>query len=175
MRHVVIFFCAVAWVTCLGAQTSRWILFKPEGGRFEIKMPAKPKGIENRFRLPTEEEMPGWNYILEDPGTKMAFTAGYNDWPESWLKRQPADWFLDSGREGMIKTLGGKLTRETKIEQNGYPGREIMGEIPGLGLIWGRIFLVGTRYYQISVVYKPANANYDTIGAYLESFSFSKN
>ena len=174
MRHSIIFLIFLSLVTCISAQASRWVLFVPEDGRFQIKMPADPKGTENRFRLPTDEEMTGWNYILEDSGTKMAFTVGYNDWPESWIKKKPASWFLDSGREGMIKTLGGKLTRETKIEKDGFPGREIMGEIPGLGLIWGRIYLVGSRYYQISVIYKPADADYDTVGAYLESFSFRK-
>lgn len=164
------FMCCLAIAS--GAVHSQWIQFSPEGSRFTIKMPAEPRGTENRFRLPTDEEMTGWNYILEDAETKMAFTAGYNDWPDSWIKKKPATWFLDSGREGMIKTLGGKLTRETKIEKDGYPGREIMGEIPGLGLIWGRIFLVGNRYFQISVIYKPADADYDLIGAFFESFSF---
>ncbi len=118
--------------------------------------------------------MAGWNYIHEDSRSKIAFTVGYNDWPEHWLKERPASWFLDSGREGMIKTLGGKLTRETIIEKDGHPGREVVGEIPGLGIIFGRIFLVGNRYYQISAIYKPEHSNYGITDAYLNSFQIRK-
>jgi hypothetical protein len=158
--------------SCSGS--SRWKAIAPKDARCEILMPASPRGTENRFRLPDGGEMTGWNYILEDRKTGLSFTLGYNDWPEAWISSRPTDWFLDSGRDGMIKTLGGTLARETSITLDGNPGREVIGEIPGLGTIWGRMFMVGRRYYQVSVIYTPGKADYGLIGRYFDSFKIHR-
>jgi hypothetical protein len=162
--------CAtLALVCCSCGKKNDWVTFAPEGGRFEIELPFEPKGTENRFNLPDGSVMSGWNYIAENP-KGMSFTVGYNDWPESWVVSKPIDWFLDSGRDGMIMTLGGTMTRETRIELNGNPGRDVIGSIPGLGLIMGRVYMAGNRYYQVSVFYKPDTVDYAKAQRFFDSF-----
>jgi len=158
--------------SCSGSP--HWKTIAPKDARCEILMPMSPHGTENRFRLPDGGEITGWNYILEDRKTGINFTLGYSDWPESWISSRSTDWFLNSGRDGMIKTLRGTLTRETAITFDGNPGREVMGDIPGVGTIWGRIFMVGRRYYQVSVIYTPGKADYALIEKYFASFKIQK-
>ncbi len=148
-------------------------LFEAPEGRFRIGMPNKPQKFPLTFETPWGP-VNGSNWIAKSTDGKLSFTAAYADWPQSALDAHSTDWFLDSGRDGMIKTLQGTLTREVRIEKDGYPGREAIGNIPSLGLIWGRIFMVGSRYYQVSVIMPPEMANSPEVHRYLDSFSFDK-
>ena len=52
--------------------------------------------------------------------------------------------------------MGGTFKSESKIELDGkHPGREILADIPSKGgAVRARVYLVGTRLYQIMVVGK---------------------
>ncbi|MDQ8192673.1 hypothetical protein [Roseibacillus persicicus] len=151
-------------------KSSGWFAVNSESGGFQIEMPSEPKSIENKFPLPDGLSVEGWNYIYED-SSGLSFTAGYVDWPESWVSSRPSSWFLDSGRDGMIKTLGGSLTRESNIEIDGHPGRDVMGRVPGLGSIWGRVYMVNNRFHQVSVVYKTDEPSFTEIETFFNSFT----
>ncbi len=148
-----------------------WTEFSPEGARFAVKMPGVPK--ENTQSIDT----PSGNvkitlYGIESDGT--AFMVMVSELPPDTLKKNVKE-LLDEARDKGVQNSRGTLREEKEIELNGFPGREMVLDLPesrmrGGGIYRGRIYLVGRLHYQaISLVPKP-KAKSDVMGAFLDSF-----
>src|SRR5262249_21190610 len=65
---------------------------------------------------------------------------------------------------------GAKITSESKIEIEGYPGREWTLDIPGQGSMKWRAFLVKNRLYQLIAGGDPKKASSKDVHAFFDSF-----
>jgi hypothetical protein len=106
-----------------------------------------------------------------------AFQVGFNDYPKGFVTPDNTTQLLDGAREGMVNNIGGTLVSEQKVFLKGYAGREIVAtvvldETTGEAIVKARIYMVGSRLYQIVVV-SPAGegaVSAESIDAFLKSF-----
>ena len=84
---------------------------------------------------------------------------------------------LDGARDGAIKNVGGTQKSSSASTLAGkYPGREFSAGItqPTEGLLRARIYLVGTRLYQVMVIGIDSYANSSEATAFLNSFKLTE-
>lgn len=80
--------------------------------------------------------------------------VSYNDYPKD-IQKKPSKELLDSGRDGAVENLNGKLLAEADFTFQGYPGREfsiIAGQGENRIFYLTRVFIVGSRMYQLQVM-----------------------
>jgi hypothetical protein len=80
---------------------------------------------------------------------------------------------LDGARDGAIQNVGGKQRSSDRITLDGkYPGREFSADLtkPANAQLRARIYLVGTRLYQVLVVGTSNYVNSAEANTFLNSF-----
>ncbi|CAG0934853.1 hypothetical protein TFLX_03709 [Thermoflexales bacterium] len=146
-----------------GTATSvdEWQRFSSTEGGFSILLPARPK--EQRQPVNTAAgSVEAIMYIAEVKGT--AFGAGYSDFPTSALEAD-SQAVLEGARDGAAKNINGTVLDEKPIELAGYPGLEIVIEmpagaaVPGGAMYRAQLYLVGQRLYQVIYVALKADEN----------------
>ena len=134
------------------------------GGRFVANYPAKPKKYARKIG---ESEFTGYDCEAKD-GT---CTVAYTDLPipggESEAKLRER---IDGARTAALADLRATLGEEKDATiGSGRPGRDFTATADGKK-VRGRIFLVGARLYQITVVGSEAFASSSDATAFLDSF-----
>jgi hypothetical protein len=148
------YFSALLLAACAGqVAAAEWAPFSSPKGNFKAVFPAQPQ--ESVQSIQTElGEIPYTTYMSEIDNGNIAFGVAYNDYPPAILQADPQT-VLDGGRDGAKQNLGGTVVSETQMTYRGNPGREftILGEVQGQKLFYHtRIFLIGTRLYQLQIV-----------------------
>lgn len=80
---------------------------------------------------------------------------------------------LDGAQDGAVRGAGGTLKTSTKITLDGkYPGREFSARItqPANGQVRVRIYIVGSRVYQVMVIGTDGYATSTEADTFLNSF-----
>jgi len=104
---------------------------------------------------------------------KVAYGVTCNDFPEALVQGKNAEALIKGGSEGMVNQFAGTVTGEQVLELNGNPGLEIAlnGTTQGVKIFAkGRIYLVGTRMYQIFVFAEEEAKDLPVIDRFLRSF-----
>ncbi len=148
----------LAWTSLLAADDPPWEKVALEGSGVAVMMPGKPKVTSRKIRpLPKYETEVHMAAISIKDG-KARFMLAYHD-----LNFDPVDEtkirdVLDGGIKGSVLNALAKLTKQERIKLGEYPGRhfEYSGKrfeqaIQGTS----RIYLVGRRMYQITVLRAP--------------------
>ncbi len=147
-------------------------VFKSEEGRFSIMMPGQPKISEVQIANSDGEPTIQTQFIA---GSESGvYLVSFQDNPNlvGADKTKIARAF-EVGREGLSKAFRGEALEEKPITLlDKYPGRQFRMSIPaagGQGLC--RLYLVGTRLYQVMAVGVPAFVDSEETQAFLSSFS----
>jgi hypothetical protein len=138
---------ALACLSC--SREVDWLAFSSHEGGFMVEAP----GILTE-RIASIQTMMGpvqfTTYVLEKD--KVLYMVGYSDWPDS-LVEKGADELLDFAIQGAISNLKGRILRNTSIALGKYQGRELIVDQPTKNQEHAiRVYLVGSRMYQLSVV-----------------------
>jgi len=135
---------AALLVTAVGAAP---VGLKPAGAGYAVRMPAKPDHKRQVARQPlgTAEV----NVYMAEAGG-LIFLASDTAYPSRFVKRDGAAKVLRADRDGFVRSLKGKVTREKAIMLGQHPGREFDVATPGGQEFRTRQFLVGFRMYQLS-------------------------
>lgn len=146
--------CVALLLVCsVPAVAAEWTKFSSPKGNFRAEFPAQPK--ESVQSIDTDlGPIPYTTYMAELAGGNVAFGVAFNDYPQDVLQADP-EKVLDGGRDGAKENLGGELVSETSMTYKGHPAREFTILSDGLGqrlFYHTRVFLIGTRLYQIQVV-----------------------
>jgi hypothetical protein len=130
-----------------------WTPFSAPKGNFRAVFPVTPQ--ESVQSIQTDVgEIPYTTYMAEIADGNVAFGVAYNDYPNEILQADPQK-VLDGGRDGAKENLKGTVVSEISLTYKGHPGREftILGDVQGHKLFYHtRVFLIGTRLYQMQVV-----------------------
>jgi len=151
------------------ASPAAWQEFSSTDGNFAVQMPGTPsyeKKSQNTALGPIDMHMFTLN-IKRD----AAYMIMYSDYPEIVTRAKPDD-LLDGGRNGALANTKGKLLGEQNISLDGFPGREIVIEVPGKGLMKLRAFLVRQRLFQVMAVGTKDKIDHEDTAKYLTSFRF---
>ena len=124
--------------------------FNSAAGKFSCEFPGSPKE-QSQSVSGTQMKM----FSVEE--RTGAYMVAYADMPIP-ANETPAEIQarLDGSRDGMVQNMKGTFKSESKIELNGkHPGREVQADLPKENAgVRARVYLVGTRLYQIMVVGK---------------------
>jgi hypothetical protein len=136
----------------------QWQTVAPDGSQMQVQMPGEPRIASAVIRPVPEKEVEVHLVSVSKLEGKALFMVGYHD-----LDFTPADDkkikdVLDGGVKGTVLNTLGKLTKLEPASLGKHPGRrfEYAGNRFGSQIRGtSRIFLVGTRIYQLTVLSTP--------------------
>ncbi|MFV0445229.1 MAG: hypothetical protein ACK5Q5_16755 [Planctomycetaceae bacterium] len=132
---------------------AEWVSFTAPRGSFRAVFPTQPQ--ESVESIQTDlGAIPYTTYMSEIENGSVAFSVAFNDYPPSIQQADP-NLVLDGGRDGAKENLKGTVVSEISLTYQGAPGREftIISDLQGQKLFYHtRIFLIGTRLYQMQIV-----------------------
>lgn len=143
-----------------------WREFRSDEGRFVVLLPDKPSLQSANVALAgatTTMRM----HVVQKEGA--VYGAGYADLPATLS----ADRAMASARDALVANIGGKLTRDDTIALNGSPGRDIRAEGRVRDrdyVLAARLYVVGTRLYQIAFIGSRKFAERADLDLFLGSF-----
>lgn len=169
MKLMVSVFLVLIIMVCLNCnREAEWRAFRAHEGGFAVEAP----GVLEE-QIATMGTMIGsiqfTAYVLEKDRTM--YMVGYSDWPDTLVEKKPADELLDFAIEGAITSLKGKVTRNTTITLGKYQGRELVVDQVTMNQEHTiRVYLVGSRMYQLSVLIPKREEFNQNKGRFLNSF-----
>ncbi|HQV71267.1 MAG TPA: hypothetical protein PLJ62_09670 [Thermoflexales bacterium] len=149
-------------------------LFTSNEGKFAVWMPGEPK--KSSQTVDTAGMKIDVTFYTLEIGTG-AYLLGYNDYPADKVQQADAQNILDGARDGGLKNINATLLSETKIEQDGFPGRDITARASVQGREYAvriRVFLVNNRLYQQMVLTEPGKIPDGDIAKFVDSFKLLK-
>jgi len=111
--------------------------------------------------------------MLALPGS-ILYAIGYVDYPKDKVANRSTDALLDEWRDGSVSNIRGTVKSESKINANGFPGRELVIDAPKDLVFIARMVLAKDRLYQSIVVVPKAHADAPENKKFLDSFKFDK-
>src|SRR5262245_47356704 len=153
----------------------KWETFSSKDGKYSVSLPGKPTESDKKVESAAGELT--IHMALPSPNNDLAYLVTYNDYPDAAIGGADKEAMLDGVRDGNLKSFGGKVASEKKINigKDKFPGREILLEKAGETTVYrARMYLVNNRLYQVVLVgAKDIATNKDT-DKYLESFKLSE-
>jgi hypothetical protein len=157
-----------------GRDTDDWIDFSPKGGKFTIKMPAKPKDVSQEIDSPGGGKLKIRIYAAEEENAG-AYLVSYADFPEDLVDADDLPGQYDRIQGGIVKSAKGKVltSKNVKVLKK-YPGREVTYTVPALkGTGKVRMFFVEARLYQIMALGTEEFMGREDVGFYFDSFKIT--
>jgi hypothetical protein len=152
-----------------GAQT-RGEKYSPDGGKFSVRFPGKPKeGTQIAKSAIGEISVFTASYATSDAN---AYMVSYNDFPEGAAKPEGSGTLFDGVRDG-LKGKDGKLIDEAEVKVGDAPGRDIEIEKDKKRMKF-RVVLRDGRLYQVAVIGTANFVKGKEAKAFLESFELAK-
>jgi len=146
---------------------TRWIEYKPDGGRYRVEMPAIPKTAT--VPVPTgggaTVPMAEATAVVD----RVAYVASYVDYPASVTKNAAADVILTQVRNG--SAAGNTWRDEKKLQLGRSEGREYTVVQANGNVAVTRVYWVRGRLYQLVVDGKAGVETRPDTRRFLESFN----
>ena len=145
-----------------------WSEFRSDEGRFRVLMPEKPRSQASTIETPQGRFE---QHVFVASHNLLVCMIAYTDIPKQLLVANNVDGLFDGVRDQFIKEAGGKLASESSLSLDGHPGREIK-LIMFRGELRLRLFLVGDRLYQLSVI-NSDNSDEESLNKFFASFKLN--
>jgi len=152
-----------------------WVLF--EDGYCKILFPKTPDDqTENTNTAIGALTMHIHMYQVPDGAMDDNFLYGVieTEYPDSVInsnKKELLDKFFRNSIDGAVKNVNGKLLTETKIQLDGFPGREFRIDFKdGLAVITMRAYLAGNIMYFLQTITPTKKDHNKSIGRFMDSF-----
>lgn len=157
------------------APVSDWVKVAPEGAGFEILMPGEPKHVVHDVR-PLRDRRINVNIAsFTTADGKALFMTAYHDLGFDAKDEKKIRDILDGGVQGSLLNAVGKISKHEHIKLGDHPGRhfEFAGnrfgqKIEGVS----RIYLVGRRVIQATVIRAPETAMESDIAKFFDSLQW---
>jgi PsbP-like protein len=157
------------------SQTSTWYNYVSADGSYSVNFPAKPEESSQSANLAAGDV----EYKLvsyDDKKQQRNYTAtvaGIPLPPGANTNKLDPDKILDASRDGFAKSSLSNVTSETKINLNGYPGREVIFRGENNLAIKGRFFINANtpKIYQVIVGDSSGNIDFPEAQTFLDSFA----
>ena len=145
-----------------------WREFRSEEGAFTIMMPGRPEE-QSQKTATAFGTIESYVFLVEYQG--VGYLVNYADYPQELVQDSPEDVILDGVSLGVVAQSGGTLISTAAIRLGEYTGRELEINSPtGDSVLKVRIYLVGTRIFQLSVVSDLGVNNSEDLAQFFNSF-----
>jgi hypothetical protein len=148
---------------------AQWIEYRPPGIGFRVELPGEPKRSEKDIQ--TRVGPIRMHMAEASAGDDVVFMAIHSSYPPGVLSpdRQAV---LDSGRNGGVANVKGKLRSEERITGGGMPGRKIVIDIPQSQQASVAIFVLsGNDLYQAVTVVPAGQEDSTDVRRFIDSFA----
>lgn len=149
----------------------QWQALRDPKSRFAAQFPSKPKYSTQELDT-AAGKLTMHQWIVEVDAGKRAFLLIYADFPGPAAGADPKT-VLDAARDGGVNNIHGELVQETSIKIDGHPGREftVRGKAGDTTVVLRvRIYLVGSRLYQLQAVAEEGLMNKKEADKFFASF-----
>ena len=147
--------------------------FSPPGSDCSVMIKGDPK--ENNQVVNTVLG-PVTAYSYESEVAGIAYLISYADYPAQYnLSGVDPQKLLDASRDNMAKNVFGRITSETLISIDGYPGRSITVAADNGGAAKAKIYLVKNRLYMLIVATSSSRIYRNSVGEFLDSLKLEGN
>jgi hypothetical protein len=149
---------AMAWGNLVQTEDETWQKVAPDGSGVEVQMPGDPQLSTRKIQPLKNHETELHLAKVSTRGGKALFMLGYHDLDFDPVGDDKIRDVLDGGVKGSVLIALGQVTKHERIKLGDYPGRqfEYIGKRFDQPIrATARIFLVGRRVYQISVISAP--------------------
>lgn len=156
-----------------GADESKWETTTSGGMSFSL--PGKPKEQTQTVQSPSG---PVEVRITSFERGREAFMVAHTEFPAQ-IANSPAlanpKVLLDTGRDGALRNVNGKLISERDLVLNGHPGREVVGEVSEKkSAFTARIYWAKPNLYQIVYIHTQGTAVSADGRKFLDSLKIEK-
>ena len=142
----------IAFAPAFAQRSVRLKQYQSEAGKFRVKLPEKPESDTKELALGTGGQTVPVTTERADGPDSSVFAVTFADYPESY-RQVPAKTVLDGVRDG-LKGTDGKIEKDDEVFLGDGPdkltGREFR-VTAGRKVVHARVFLNGTRLYQVMV------------------------
>lgn len=145
-------------------------VFRSPDKSFSILLPGK---VEEKRETMKSEIGPVEIIIYKAKSENHDYSVIYVDYPHFMVEEQTPEELLDGSSYGTIMDTRGKLMKETVIDLQGNPGRELKIAGPEKEYIRARLFLVSNRLYQIRVISKAPHTADKNVETMFDSFKLT--
>ena len=152
----------------LHAQQSTWKELRSTEGGFSVLMPGTP--IPNKVTVNTTSGVEEANMFSLSDDSLNEYIVAYSKYPKTDPKEVSTGKLFDKVRDGILLVQQGKLLNEAAITLDGYSGRSIAVERPDGVITTARFYVVGDRFYQLSVNGKTNGREPEATNRFLDSF-----
>lgn len=167
--------CLLAVALVAGCGGVKWTEYTSDDGGFSVMMPGKD--VETEKTTTYSEAGPIDLYMHSVSRNDAFYMVSYNDMDfleDIQMTAADMNDILEGGVEGSKSTLpGGKFIYRRNTSMSGNPGKEyrIEGTKDDLDVVvFGKVYLVGTRLYQVVVTTLKSNAESEDISKFMNSF-----
>lgn len=172
MRGYFVAWCVAAFLAFGGAASAQtWAEYKPDGGRFRVEMPGRPKMATVSVPTGGGTSQPMTEATVVTP-SRVAYVASYVDYPTSVTKGAAAERILDLVRNG--SAAGNTYRNEKKLQLGRSEGREYVVVQPNGNVAVTRIYWVRGRLYQLVVDGRAGVEGQPDTRRFLESFDLNQ-
>jgi hypothetical protein len=174
-RRLALVAVLLAAAPALAQRNPRMDWHESEAGRFKVRLPGKPKAEAKELALGTGGQSVTITTERADGPRDTVFAVTYADYPESY-RQVPAKAILDGVRDG-LKGTDGKVTEDKVVflgdSADKLPGREFR-VVAGSRTIRARVFLKGTRLYQVMATGVGDRLPTKLVDDFFDSFELTK-
>lgn len=135
---------------------------------FSVMLPA----LAEQEQRPSEDDETVIMHSFKAWRKPSCFVVVVSEYPEERVKQVAETERLDPARNALVLGLGGKVVHDEQIELQGHNGREFLIEVKDMGLLRGRAYWIGPRFYRVLVASKPEFWNSKIFDYFLNSFRF---
>jgi len=153
-----------------------WFLF--ETGHYKVSFPKKPS---DHTQIANTElgKIKMSVYTYDPPDNELDDNYTYaileNEYPDSLMnsdKKDLIDKFFRSSIDDAVQNFKGKLLTESKIQLNGFPGREFKVSLDnGAAVLTMRFYLVKNTMYMLQTITGAKKDRNPSIGKFMDSFT----
>lgn len=150
-----------------------WPRYKSAAGNYTIAFPKAP--TEETSQLAARAQPIQVSIARQqDAATGLFLVTAYS--PIARSQRSAIDRVktLDSARDRLAQTLSAKLLSETKIQQNGQEGRELILHRPGFYMAKARLVYANEALYQAIAGVRDGDLGRADIRAFFQSWQINK-
>ena len=158
-----------------GCEVTTWKEFESKEGGFSVQMPGPPAEKRQTFNTQVGSVDARFFTVEADRGASV-FMVVYGDYPEALMAAEDMTILLDAARDGAVGNIQGTLLSERAISIGGHPGRELQVQSSdGKLALQIRIYLVGSRQYQVVMVSPKATPSTADRDRFFDSFKLKGN
>jgi hypothetical protein len=153
-----------------------WQEFSSEQGHFRVMVPGPMEQKEHILTTDVGDLL--YTTYLHQPETKdpdnIYYSISYVDYPENSIHSDSTEFlenFFHHTIDASVKAVMGELRYVDVLKINGYPGRLYRVDYKeGSATIKTRIYMVGSRFYQVQVVMQRSKSLNKAQDKFFDSF-----